>query len=519
MNELESSSRLIAHGAATLYTSYLERHVAGDEWDDNHKGPTKEIALSWLLVLSGTREIASAEALFSVYSAFFPEQEIDNYDGLRAVLATGLVVGSEFILKDVLQNPIPQKSEFLELLRTKHCYGVGVRLGVPKSAFDGSGERGFSEHIGKPSYARTAQGVQMKGHITPEYLLRIAAGWGCLDAVKALRQQYTADINAQDSFGETALLKACRAGNTEVVKWLTQTGKAKANIGTRKGITPLHWLNSFGGDVVDSIAQLLKRAGGGANAIAVENAEDWVESRFYFFKGPPLMRVVASGNLAAVNALLRIGADPMQCLDGSTENPIIFAARRLRLNVLKALLHETGDSEYWHMSGRGCLMRHIIECHPTYGVKIHGKDFFQAQLETFDFAWSKCDPTSRLFRSITSSGEIAIQVAVKAGQLALTKRIVESCPEAGHLKELLVTIGLQCAVLRGRTGIFTYLLSQGAQPLHPVLVTVPGEAQQFQDYVLYGPWTMDLAPHQRKTTSLHLCSKGGDASASLVRPC
>jgi ankyrin repeat protein len=513
-NSWDGASTLIRNGASTLYSEYLGRYISGDNWDMYHEEGSLSLSLTWLLVSAGTGETSSAEAVFPLCSAVEMTENIPDIDSLHLVAAAGLTCGSEFILNDVIRQPVPGKDKFLEAFRTQNCRGVGIVLGIPKSAFDGGGDKSFSQYIGEPIIG--AGGIQI-ARATPEYLFRVASCWGCLDAMKALVSNHRADVNAQDSYGETALLKACRAGHSDIVRWLVQEAGAKASISTRKRITPLHWLNSFNSvDVVD-VAKLLKAAGGNPNADAVNNNEDMVENAFYFFKGPPLMRVVASGNIAAVKALLDIGANPTISGQDTTENPIIFAARRLRVDILKVLLEKAPNYAIWDMNTQGNLMRYVLQCSPCYGMKIHEEGYFKAHAETFDFIWSKAEDPSRLFRRITRAGFIPIQVAVQEGHKALVVKIIESCPAEGHLKELTATIGLQTAILYGRQSIFNYLLEQGAQPLHPYLESDPKKDDQFQDYVLYGPWTMHLAAHQRKTTCLHLCAKAGDSSAYFGR--
>jgi ankyrin repeat protein len=146
-----------------------------------------------------------------------------------------------------------------------------------------------------------------------------------------------------DWYGETALLKTCRAGHLDVVQWLLTTAKADAGVKTKKGITPLHWLCSFQAADVMEIARMLKNAGADPNAVAVGTHEDSVELDFWFFKGPPLMRAVASGNTVAMRALLDIGAKLTVPLQNGSENLIVFAARRLRGNILSMLLEKAPE--------------------------------------------------------------------------------------------------------------------------------------------------------------------------------
>ncbi|KAI9839769.1 MAG: hypothetical protein M1837_002008 [Sclerophora amabilis] len=512
-NNWESSRHLVDNGASTLFSNYLELHASGDLWDSYHEMPTKILGLSWLLVSAGSGQTSSAEAIFSLCSTFMPDgwnEWLPDSEVLRMAAAYGLTEGSEFILKDVLEQPVPRKDEFLDHFRTRLCRGAGIILGVPKGAFDGTGEENFRQYLGKKFYKpNTGQ----EGEITADHLFRIAAAWGCLESVQTITTHYKVNFNSQDQYGETALLKACRAGHNKLVHWLVRSGKARASIASKKGITPLHWLTSFDDSEIFEIAFLLKNAGADPNQIAVDSNEDQVEQNYFFFKGPPILRAVASGQEIAVKALLDLGADP-KLRSATKENALILAARRLRLNILKMLVEKAGAGCIWERTvDWRPLVTYIIECSPVYSAKIHGPKYVEAHLETFKYAWSKTAAPGRFFKAITKEGFTPLQVAVHEGNKVVAEEIVRSCPSEGHLKELLVTIGLQASILYGRQSMFCYFLEHGAQPLHPYLVSDPNTDLQFQDYVLYGPWTMNLAQHQYRTTSLHLCAQAGDLSA------
>jgi ankyrin repeat protein len=393
-----------------------------------------------------------------------------------------------------------------------------MKLSLSKEIFNGTGEKHYSEFLGKPFYITTPmQPNKPDGWITPEYLLRMAAGWGVLEAIISIFCDHELDINSQDLNGETALLKAARAGHVEIVEWLIHTAGARADISTKTGVTPLHWIGSFPKHEIKRLTRLLHGARGNPDAVMIEDF-DAIEGNYWFFRGPPLMRVVASGNLEAVEALLGVGANPRVSRDNTRENPIIFAARRLRLDIFKALLQKAGVEIVWDIDNSAySLVADIIACNANYAAKIHNTNFRQAQIETFDYVWSLAESPARQFRSIDADGNIAIMAAVGEGHMNIVKRIVETCPTTGYLQQLVITIGMQAAILSGRYEIFQYLLEKGAQPLHPVLRPKPGAPTQFDDYVTCGPWTVDLAAHQRKTTSLHLCAQAGNLSHLFCR--
>ncbi|PVF98802.1 ankyrin [Serendipita vermifera] len=449
LSKVPDTTMLVDHAASTLSGKYLISYTAGDEWDIYHEQDSRSLALAWITVSAGTDQAASAEALVPMYDTFSSMDMIPNSSWLRVAATNGLIEGFEFISRDVLEQPVPRKDEFLEIFRTKFCRGAGLRLGIPKEAFckDRHGRYSYAEYLGRPFHGMRAH---HQGVFTPEYLLRIAASWGSVDTLESITSTYKVNINEQDFYGETALLRACRAGHPDVVRWLITMGKAKANLSTTKNINPLHWIGSFDTRDIPEIVRLLKSAGANPNEVAVDNEIDDVEWTYFFFKGPPLMRVVASGNVTAVRALLDIGADPTIPKKGFEENPIIFAARRLRLDVLGLLLERVPNYSLWsRRPSRYNIAADIFMCHPSYGAKIHGKRYLQALEDMFNFVWNKAESPARLFQSITPEGHIPIQCAVNEGNMALTKLIIQSCPDSSHIKQLVASIGLQSAIIYG----------------------------------------------------------------------
>jgi ankyrin repeat protein len=68
--------------------------------------------------------------------------------------------------------------------------------------------------------------------------LHRAAYLGLTDAVRSL-MHFGANPNTRDAHGETALHKACRAGNVSVVEVLRE--RCDLNAVNGAGLTPLHW--------------------------------------------------------------------------------------------------------------------------------------------------------------------------------------------------------------------------------------------------------------------------------------
>ncbi|EEU43812.1 uncharacterized protein NECHADRAFT_73995 [Fusarium vanettenii 77-13-4] len=96
-------------------------------------------------------------------------------------------------------------------------------------------------------------------------ILHVAASCGQTEAIEALLDRFpTLEVNQLNGQGETPLLCACRAGQTDTVLWLTSHG-AKASVAARNGESPLHWLISFDDEEVKRVGPALIQAGADAN--------------------------------------------------------------------------------------------------------------------------------------------------------------------------------------------------------------------------------------------------------------
>src|SRR5437667_4039433 len=94
-----------------------------------------------------------------------------------------------------------------------------------------------------PSRVRLFKWVE-DGEITAEQMLRVTATCGQLSTVRLICSRFALNVNGQDPSGETALLRACRAGQYDIACWLLESMKADPTISTKLRITPLHWIHT-----------------------------------------------------------------------------------------------------------------------------------------------------------------------------------------------------------------------------------------------------------------------------------
>ncbi|RGP65952.1 hypothetical protein FSPOR_6974 [Fusarium sporotrichioides] len=100
-------------------------------------------------------------------------------------------------------------------------------------------------------------------------ILHVAASCGQTEAIGALLDRFPSlEVNQLNDQGETPLLCACRAGQTDTVSWLTSHGAA-ASVAALNGEASLHWLISFDDQEIESVGPALIRAGADMNAKTV----------------------------------------------------------------------------------------------------------------------------------------------------------------------------------------------------------------------------------------------------------
>ena len=142
-------------------------------------------------------------------------------------------------------------------------------------------------------------------------ILHYAASTGNLvilqRSVNQVRQ--VSGVNSRNHFGETPLLQAARAGQTESVQFLVEHG-ADAALLNDFNESALHFITEFGDDDVKGVADALKRAGGLVHLQRVSS--DSTCNRFLRLHptgpGTPIQRVVLAGKAKALKILFNLEA-------------------------------------------------------------------------------------------------------------------------------------------------------------------------------------------------------------------
>ncbi|KAI8713360.1 hypothetical protein NCS52_01280200 [Fusarium sp. LHS14.1] len=186
--------------------------------------------------------------------------------------------------------------------------------------------------------------VNQRGH----GLLHYAAAVGNVNALRYLLNKYKCNINLPNqSFSETPLVCACRAGQYDSAKFLLENG-ADPN-GSKSGQeAPLHWISRFGRAEMRLTTKRLVDAGADMSRMTDSMRKDvrrifsdW-EDRLNLSM-TPLGRAVLNNSLNAVKTLLEIGsADPMEKAtrkEAVNLSPIELAALLTFPEILQELLN------------------------------------------------------------------------------------------------------------------------------------------------------------------------------------
>lgn len=207
-------------------------------------------------------------------------------------------------------------------------------------------------------------------------LLMVASALGRIELVRFLLEK-GADINAQDKYGDTALMDAA-SDHPEVVELLLEKG-ADVNIRNKLGKTALEWAIGLEKPNIDSIRILLEKGAGASNAEELmSTAEKMIKhytcsKEFYeltkFFNkkeitfNVSLLLAVCSGDLAEVKKLVEDGEnvnlkDPD---DGSTA--LMFASQRGYAEIVMLLVENGADVNLNNNNGWTALIKAVYNGH------------------------------------------------------------------------------------------------------------------------------------------------------------
>lgn len=200
------------------------------------------------------------------------------------------------------------------------------------------------------------------------YLLHRAAQQKNPEVIKLFFKD-NVDLNVCDAKGNTALHLAVGAGNFEVFEQLINNPNVDINAKNADGLTPLELAYRKKGEgeaMYMAEALLNKNAVGEVDALAVDGKGKslfhfavemghvelftrWLEEKRFSIDAPtkagtsPLLLSVETGNIAVMEALIKLGANVNFARSQDKMSPLYRATERIQLNMVKCLVDAGAD--------------------------------------------------------------------------------------------------------------------------------------------------------------------------------
>jgi ankyrin repeat protein len=325
-------------------------------------------------------------------------------------------------------------------------------------------------------------------------ILHLAAALGKTDAIQSLLDSFPAlTVNMPNGQGETPLLHACRAGQSETVRKLLALG-GDASISTPAGESCLHWLVSFGDDEVPLIGQALIEAGADIRRqtrkrISYSIFPATIDVDFQL-PGTPLAWAVHNNRPCIVKFLIEKAKDAMVCLDWPKDllgpgSPVEMAALYHHVDCLIIMVDAMEEAKLGFTYGP--FIQRATHAADTFSTILrHGCKYKDMLKATFDFLLERSKPAtfstgiggfglSLLFFAISAAHDTVVEYLLSPHLEALLgpfEQVIKvSYPGAYHPNDINRPCGdsdltpLLEAVRWNRKHIVELLLAHGADPL------------------------------------------------------
>ncbi|KAH0565089.1 hypothetical protein GP486_001529 [Trichoglossum hirsutum] len=192
------------------------------------------------------------------------------------------------------------------------------------------------------------------------------------------------DVDQQDEYGDTALLRALQSGDTDMAKYLVEIG-ANVAIANDSGVTAAHCLIYFEPAEARWLADLLHLRGTDFNAQS-SNPTLFVQTNLLRLHGSPLHWAISVGDTEIVQILLRpelnvdFNAPYKTSYNGPSQTPLSLATA-LNLYAIVDLLLSRGATHI--QDGRFSPPFHYLLRAPTWQRWLHhGHEYRQTLTKT-----------------------------------------------------------------------------------------------------------------------------------------
>jgi ankyrin repeat protein len=283
-------------------------------------------------------------------------------------------------------------------------------------------------------------------------VLILAAQEGHIDVVKALLAN-GADINAQNSDGDTALIFAVRGGHIDVVKALLDKG-ADINAKNSDGDTAL--ILAVRGGHVDVVNALLAYKVDGKVAIDMDLK---VTSYGFSVRGNQgavaLHAAALEGHVGCVEALLDKGAD-INAWDSNGNTALMLAARAGHEEVVKALMDKGAKINAQNFVRDTALTLAVQEGHVDVVKALLAYEVDGKVAIDMDLKISRYGSHVRI-----NQGAVALHDAIQEGHIGCVEALLDKGADI-NARNLYGDTALHAAARGGHVGSVEALLAKGA---------------------------------------------------------
>ncbi|KAF2469939.1 uncharacterized protein BDR25DRAFT_343230 [Lindgomyces ingoldianus] len=319
-------------------------------------------------------------------------------------------------------------------------------------------------------------------------LLHLAATCGFEDATTFLIQHFgqVLDINVTNYNGETSLLSASRAGQSNTVLILLKNGADLRPSNT--GESPLHWLGAFktGFSELGSLMLLSTAKEGGSEHEAKmchlhQKASGTAYSEYWSSRlpgGTPLHRAVHFKIPAVVETLLRLGADPHEPgVEKNPESALQLACIRHYADIVEILLDYMNISDVGQLESIPLLHTALsrnskIVSLVDSGVRSIGSEDLRSTVDVLIRRKANPGPLSYVLDGkstrITALFQAVESDSLRCVELALSKSLLTSKTFLNMPCGIPARTPLNVAVENGSLEIVEALLEAGADPTNPI---------------------------------------------------
>jgi ankyrin repeat protein len=404
--------------AYTICEYYMSQNEAGDS---DLRGDARK----WLRTAAQGNGVVAIDNYSYIHDALNmeilhpePANTVFQYENWMSVR---LQFGSFRAAEELNQLSGDKRIPILQKLRIEWCSGIGAKVDFKTRKFVNLDELKTGIQQARSAGVTSINNIVISD--SRDTLLHCVAVWGGLECVKYLIEEENADVNAQNSRGETPIIMATRAGQYTVIELLL-SHDGDASLQSNKMENALHWLGSIDESHQRDVATNLSRAGASVNAVAERVGGS---GHLGFIKGTPLHRAIHRKQFITVRTLLELGADPFITPPGEISAANLAFGLNL-YQILPGILASPHRPRSYHPDNLDALQYSassytLTLLETSERMYYHGSDYINARIQTLSLL-AAAGTTMELVDS--GSGHSGLEVAVANGDLPSVQHLLST---------------------------------------------------------------------------------------------